>query len=236
MPVFCCVVKLAENCVFRGIMASALIIGGTGLVGSHLLRLIAEDPYYQSITVLARRNFPVPSKVKLEIVNFDRLSASASMMQADHVFCCIGTTIKTAGSQEAFRKVDFDIAVTSAKLALQNGATKYLVVSALGANKNSSIFYSRVKGEMEEAIQSMPYREIWIFHPSILTGKRKEFRPGEAIGRAMGVIISPFLMGPLKKYKPVNAERVARAMLYCAKESKPGIHFIESDEIQALGA
>jgi len=216
-------------------MASALIIGGSGLVGSHLLRLIADDSTYESIAAISRRDVPVPDRVKLEIVNFDRLNESAKVMKANHVFCCVGTTIKKAGSQEAFRKVDFDVAVTSARLARQNGATKYLVVSALGASKNSSVFYNRVKGEMEDAVQSMAYREVWIFRPSLLTGERTEFRPGEAIGHAAGLVLSPFLAGPLKKYKPIHAERVARAMLNCARETKPGIHILESDEIQKLG-
>jgi uncharacterized protein YbjT (DUF2867 family) len=151
------------------------------------------------------------------------------------VFCCLGTTIKKAGSQEVFRKVDYAYPLRIAELAIANGAEQLLIVTALGADPNSRIFYNRVKGEIEQAISKIPFRAIHIFRPSILVGNRRESRPGERIGIAAMKFFSFLMVGSWRKYRPIRAELVARAMIAAAKMSRYGISIYESDEIMRMG-
>jgi uncharacterized protein YbjT (DUF2867 family) len=155
-------------------------------------------------------------------------------MRVSEVFCCLGTTIKKAGSQAAFRKVDFEYPVEIAKLAAQNNAEQFLLVTALGANPESAIFYSRVKGEVEIAVQRLPYRAIHIFRPSLLLGNRAETRLNEKIGAVAMKTFSFLMFGALQKYRPIAASAVAAAMIKAAKRGQPGVHIHESDKIQAL--
>ncbi|MCE9596614.1 MAG: NAD(P)H-binding protein [Spirochaetia bacterium] len=211
----------------------AIVVGASGLIGAQVVQIAAREKLYGSIVAPARRKIGVPDGVENPIVDFDKLESAH--WKADHIFCCIGTTIKVAGSQEAFRRVDYDIAVNTAALARSNGASKIFVVSALGADKKSGIFYSKVKGEMEAAIIEMGFAETWIFRPSLLTGERKDSRPGEVLGQIVGSIFSPLFIGGIKKYKPIAGEVVARAMLCAAFLSRPGVNIVESDQIQELG-
>jgi uncharacterized protein YbjT (DUF2867 family) len=150
-------------------------------------------------------------------------------VQAEDVFCCIGTTIRQAGSQDAFRRVDFDIPVALARAAARDGARRFLVVSALGANARSRVFYSRVKGEMEAAVKASGVPKVYVFRPSLLAGPRRELRPGERAG-----LIVAGLLGPLLgKYRPVHADALAAAMLAAAEEDLPSDTF-ESHRIRAL--
>jgi uncharacterized protein YbjT (DUF2867 family) len=168
-------------------------------------------------------------------VNFDRLSDSASLLKADDVFCCLGTTIKKAGSQEAFRRVDFTFAYEAAQLAANNGAAQFLLVSALGANANSSVFYNRVKGETEDAIAALPFVSVSIFRPSLLLGERAEFRLGERIAEPVMKALSFLLIGSLRKYRAIEARTVAAAMIEVAKAQPKGVNVYESDRIQEVG-
>lgn len=215
----------------------AIIIGASGLIGQHVAQIAAREKLYRTLVAPARRKIDLPEGIQNPIVDFEKLDADkmSDVWKTDHIFCCIGTTIKVAGSQEAFRKVDFDIAVNTARLAKAGGASRAFIVSALGADKNSGIFYNRVKGEMEEAIVQMGFQETWIFRPSLLTGERKDKRPGEVLGQIVGSIFSPIFLGGIKKYKPIAGEVVARAMLCAAFLSRPGVNFVESDQIQELG-
>lgn len=147
------------------------------------------------------------------------------------MFCCLGTTIKTAGSQEAFLKVDYTYVIESARIAKSQGATAFSVVSAMGANSKSGIFYNRVKGDMEEALQKIGFSSLLIFRPSLLIGERKEVRPGEVIGAAISNLFSFLFVSGLKKYKPIQGSLVAKSMLDHAKEQKTGLQIIESDKI-----
>ncbi len=214
---------------------SALVVGATGLVGGHLLQLLLGDDAYGSVTVLARKPLAIQHpKLRACIINFDQLDLSRDAIRGDDVFCCLGTTISIAGSQEAFRRVDFVYVVQTAALAFENGAKQCLTVSALGANVNSRIFYNRVKGEVEQAVAKLPFDAVHIFRPSFLLGERKESRPGEKIGIALMKSLSFMLVSSIRKYRAIHAQAVAKAMVAVAKQRRTGVNIYESDHIQQL--
>ncbi|MEK7729730.1 MAG: oxidoreductase [candidate division KSB1 bacterium] len=214
---------------------SALVLGATGLVGGHCLQMLLHDAAYERVVAFVRKPLPL-SHPKLEtcIVDFDQLERHAAQARAQEVFCCLGSTIKQAGSQAAFRKVDFEYPHQLAQLAARNGAEQFLLVSALGANAESSIFYNRVKGEVEAAIAALPFRAVHIFQPSLLLGERQETRRGERIGEYVFKFTAPLWLGPLRKYRPISAKVVAAAMVHLAQQAQPGIHMHESHLIQSL--
>lgn len=211
-------------------MAVAVIAGTTGLVGNLLLDLLLNDEHYARVIALSRkpldRQHP---KLQNIVVDFDRLEEYAEQLRADDVFCCLGTTIRQAGSQTAFRKVDFDYPLNLARVTKGQGAKQYLLVTALGSDKASSIFYNRVKGEVEEAIGRVGFDFYHIFQPSMLLGDRKEARTGEGVGKAVMITLD-FLIP--KKYKAINAVKVARGMLAVAKQNQPGAHIHVSGQLQ----
>jgi len=209
---------------------TALLVGATGLIGSFLLqRLLASDAYTR-VAVWARRDIgQVDPKLKCDVIDFDRLHERR--VEAEDVFCCLGTTIKQAGSQAAFRRVDYDYPVALATAAAGGGAKRLLAVSALGANPDSGVFYSRVKGEMEIAVRAAGVPATIFFRPSLLSGPRKEVRRGERIGEAVGKVLGPLL----GKYRPIAADMVAAAMLKSALENRPS-GIIESGEIRKIAA
>jgi uncharacterized protein YbjT (DUF2867 family) len=214
-------------------MKTALIAGATGLVGSELLNSLIESNEYQTIHVLTRKSLNKnSSKIIEHIINFDELSSLLSEISIDHVFCTLGTTIKKAGTKANFRKVDFDYVVELGKKAKGWNTEKFLVVSSLGANARSAIFYSRTKGEMEKALQEINLPHLFIFRPSLLMGNRKENRTGEKTAIAVYKIINPLFIGKLKKYKGIEASRVAQAMMKTALHNSSPLKIIESDEIQ----
>ena len=148
------------------------------------------------------------------------------------MYCCLGTTIKKAGSQEAFRTIDHTLVITIAELMRKQGAGQFLVISSMGADSNSKVFYNRTKGEMEEAVKEIGYPCLRILRPSLLLGKREEFRFGEKIGLILTPLLKPFLIGSLKKYAPVEAESVAHFMVKVATEQPiSGVHVYESGMI-----
>ncbi len=216
---------------------TALVLGASGLIGGHCLDLLLQDEAYSQVIVLVRKPLPITHpKLTQHAVDFDRLQDFASVVKADDVFCCLGTTIKTAGSQEAFRKVDFTYAHEAAKIALHNGASQFLLVSSLGADAKSSVFYSRVKGEIEAAISALNFASISIFRPSFLLGERNEFRLGERLAEPIAKAISFLLIGNLRKYRPIEALTVAAAMIEIAKAEIKGVNVYESDRIQEISA
>jgi uncharacterized protein YbjT (DUF2867 family) len=209
----------------------ALVAGSTGLIGSQLLELLLGDSFYTKVVALSRKPLS-NSHPKLEniIVEADELK-NHSDLKADDVFCCLGTTIKQAKTREAFRKVDFDYPVELASRLKANGANQFLLVTALGADKNSKIFYNRVKGEVEEAIGETGFTAFHIFRPSLLVGPRKEPRAGEDAAKVVYKIFG-FLIPA--KYKGIESVKVARAMLSFAKENKPGKYVHESGLLQVF--
>jgi uncharacterized protein YbjT (DUF2867 family) len=216
---------------------SALVVGASGLVGRHLLAILLADDTYSRIIVLTRKSlgFEHPKLVE-SAVDFNRLEQHQNLIKGEDVFCCLGTTIKVAGSQEAFRKVDFTYVVQTAALSQRNGARQFLVISSLGADIHSRIFYNRVKGEMEEAVAKIPFNAVRILRPSLLLGERRESRPAEALGILLVKALSVLLfIGALRRYRAVHAQTVAKAMVRVAKQQGEGVTIFESEEIQSLG-
>jgi uncharacterized protein YbjT (DUF2867 family) len=210
-----------------------LLAGATGLVGGHVLRRLLAHPAYARVEVLVRRELPIhDAKMTQRVVDFDALEAGLSVA-ADDVFCCLGTTIGKAGSQEAFRRVDHDYPLALAMLGTAAGAQQFLMVSSLGANARSRVFYSRVKGETERDIAAIGLKRVVFLRPSILRGERQEYRAGEKAGIFIGRMIAPLLVGPLRKYRPIDADDVAAAMLYAANHDV-ATGPLESNEITLL--
>ncbi|WP_045688947.1 NAD-dependent epimerase/dehydratase family protein [Hymenobacter sp. AT01-02] len=202
---------------------TALIAGASGLIGSQLLPLLLASNRYNRVIVVGRRPvLVVHPKLEQRLLDFDHLEDHRFQLIADDVFCCLGTTLREAGSKEAFYTVDYLYVVKLAALTAGNFAAQFLVVSALGANSHSRFYYSRVKGEMEEAVQQAPFRAIHIFRPSLLLGQRARPRTGERIGAFVLRTLGPILQGPLRKYRAVGADTVAHAMLSAAEASSVG--------------
>jgi uncharacterized protein YbjT (DUF2867 family) len=212
---------------------TALIAGASGLTGGYLLNLLLESPEYSTVIAYVRKSSGLTHpKLKEIVVDWETLQEPVA---AEDVFCCLGTTIKKAGSQEAFRRVDYNYPLQLAQIQLRGGSQQFLLVSAIGADAKSSVFYSRVKGELENALQSIGYKSLHIFRPSFIAGPRKESRPGERIGLAIFSLLSPLFIGPLKKYAPIQAEHIARAMLRAAQKNQPGIKVYDSAVTDELG-
>jgi uncharacterized protein YbjT (DUF2867 family) len=212
---------------------TALVVGATGLVGGHCLNYLLKDDKYHRIVTLTRRNLILENpKLVQHTIDFDRLENNTDHIKADDIFCCLGTTIKKAGSQEAFRRVDYHYPLQIAKLAIKNGVRQFLLISSLGANKKSKIFYNRVKGEIEAAIREIPFYGIQIFRPSLLVGERAETRTGEKVGEFFLKMVKPVLIGNWKKYRAITAVNVAKAMVEIAKTDLKGTHIFESNQIQ----
>jgi uncharacterized protein YbjT (DUF2867 family) len=205
---------------------SVAILGATGLVGAECVRQFAESPRFTRVVTLARRPLPnIASRIVARVIDFERLEDAAECFRVSHIVCALGTTIKKAGTQERFRRVDHDYPLTAARLGLREGAKHFLLVSALGASARSRVFYSRVKGEVEDAIRALPYHSVTIVRPSLLLGERGEFRLGESIGKLFAGITP-------RRYKPVQASAVAATLLRAAGEDQAGVRIIESKEIR----
>ena len=175
-------------------------------------------------------------KLKTILSKFQKIESDLAAVQVDDVFCCLGTTIKKAGSQEAFRQVDLSLVVSIAEVLRRRGALQFIVISSMGANPDSRVFYSRVKGEMERAVQALGYPCLRIIRPSLLLGHRQEFRLGEKFGVLLAPLIAPLMLGAMRKYRPVQADAVARFMVRVAQEEpRLGVHWYESDRIGTAG-
>jgi uncharacterized protein YbjT (DUF2867 family) len=218
-------------------MAIALLAGASGLVGSFLLRQLLESPEYDRVIALGRRPLdlahPKLTQVTADFAALDRVTAD---LRCDDAFCCLGTTIKRAGSPAAFRAVDHAAVLAFAWAARRNGARRFFLVSSLGADARSRVFYSRVKGETEEALAVLDFKTLAIFRPSLLLGPRTEKRLGERMGAMVLWLAEPLLLGRLRQYRAIRAEVVARAMLRCSfGRDGQGVLIFPSDEIEDLG-
>ena len=213
---------------------TALLAGATGLIGSQLLPLLLASERYAKVIVVGRTALPLSHPKLIQVVTeLSRLQDVRLQLIADDVFCCLGTTRRQAGSKEAFYKVDFLYVVTLAALTAGNFASQLMVMSSLGADAEARVYYSQVKGQMEESVRGMAFRAIHIFRPSLLLGQRAQPRLGEWLGAALLGVLRPLLRGPLLKYRPVAAATVAAAMLRAAEDDGGGVRVHSSDEIAA---
>ena len=217
---------------------SAVVLGASGLVGGHLLGLLRRDPMYTAVTLLTRRALGLQAdKVREEVVHFEQAESFRALVRVDDVFCCLGTTMKKAGSEEAFRKVDFDAPLAVARVAREGGAGQYLIVTAVGADPRSRVFYSRTKGEVESALRTLEFPcGLKIFRPSMLVGDRTEPRPAERMAMAVMRATRPVFVGAMARYRAIDAADVARAMLRAATQgsSSSAVEVYEGERLFAL--
>ncbi len=210
------------------------LIGATGLIGSNLLELLQNDDHFSSIKILARRPLECSDhKVRVIVLDFSDTEAFKSAISgSDVIFCAVGTTTKKVkGDKLAYRKVDFEIPVNAGKLCSETGGSHFLVVSSVGADSKSNNFYLKFKGEMEDSLKEMSIPSVSVFRPSMLLGKRQEFRPAERIAQ---VLSSFFSFAFPSKYKPVKARTVAESMIAASKREIAGFKIFHYKEIKDL--
>ena len=213
----------------------ALLAGATGLIGSHCLQLLLNNNQYTAIEIWVRKPTGITHpKLTETVINFDRI-LELSLANIQHVYCCMGTTINKAKTQAEFAKVDKQYVIDLAKLAEKSGCQRIFVVSSIGANPKSNNFYLKTKGEMEEGVKSTTIPSIYILQPSMLLGKRNEYRFGEQIGKVIMPFFQLFLVGKYKKYKAIQASTVASAMMSLARRNDNGTFILESNEIEMIG-
>lgn len=212
---------------------TAIVIGATGLVGSEVLELLLKDEHYQKVKVFHRRSTEI-SHPKLEenIIDFEKIEEWRDLIIGDELYSALGTTVKKAGSQEAQYTIDFTYQYETAKAAAENGVKKYSLVSSAGANYRSRLFYSRLKGELDNAVKELSFEVTTILRPSILDGDRNEIRPGEKFGLLMARLFTK--IPGLKKYRPILGKKVAQGMINSLHKCPPGYHVFELGEIYYL--
>ncbi len=216
-------------------LRSAVVLGATGLVGGHLLRLLATDPACERVVAIGRRPSGVTAKSVTDVIaDLGEPASYRAHLDVDCVFCALGTTIKVAGSEDAFRRVDHDYPLTAAREAALVGARRYAIVTAVGADATSRVFYNRVKGELEDALRELRFpRGLRILHPSLLLGDRAESRPAERVGAALMRATRPLFAGGLMKYRAIEASLVARAMGTAARSDGDGVVVYEGASLFA---
>ncbi|KXX68515.1 NAD(P)H-binding protein [Flammeovirga sp. SJP92] len=209
----------------------ALVVGSTGLIGQHLLEKLSNNSDYDQIFALTRKPLKRKfSKVKEIIVDFENIENVQLETTIDDAFCCLGTTMRKAGSKDAFFKVDFTYCINFGKLAFQNGAKTFQIVSSMGANASSPFYYNKVKGKVENELANMNFPTLNIFQPSLLLGERSETRVGEDLGKVLNQIFAPLIP---KKYKGIEGQKVADYMMKKALDtSLSGVNKFTSDLMQ----
>jgi uncharacterized protein YbjT (DUF2867 family) len=213
-----------------------LLLGYSGAVGKELLTELIKSDKVNRIVCLGRTE-PNIEHHKLVFIqsNFSQLTEQLDAFAGiSRVYCCLGTTIKKAGSQDNFRKVDYDMVVNAAVIAHQAGVRHFSLISAMGANSRSSIFYNRVKGETEEALKAIGFPRLSIYRPALLIGPRKESRLGENIAKILSPLLDLFLVGKLKNYQSIKTNTIAKAMLLNSIKTDEGNEVFLSNEIKLL--
>ena len=202
-----------------------LLAGATGLVGGHCLSALLADDAFSQVTVFSRRPLTqTHPKLTVQILDFERLRDYTGLVQTDAVLCCLGTTHRAAGSPEAFAKVDHIYVAEPARLAAARGASRFILVSAVGADPASPVFYHRVKGRAEAAVSELHFKAVHLLRPSLLLGEHPEPRPAEDWSKKLAPFWSLFAWGPLSRYRLVPAEVVAARMVELAKGTEEGVH------------
>ncbi len=221
--------KIPSLLMTAPINKTALVLGATGLIGDLLTHQLIASGRYERVKVLVRNSLGWQHP-QLQEVPFDFERPNGLVTQADDIFCCLGTTMKKAGSKDAFKRVDYQYPMDIARLGLANGAKQFAIVTAMGADAESSFFYNRVKGEVERDLTAMNFPTLLIFRPSLLLGNRRgENRLGERLAEGVMRLFSPLIP---EKYKGVEAAKVANAMLTTAQQDLTGKHVYESDSLQ----
>ena len=214
---------------------TAIILGATGLTGNHILHKLIEDKNYETIKLFSRSKIDgLPKKVKQFIGDILDLAQFKANFTADEVYCCIGTTAKKTPDKTLYKKIDYGIPVAAAKLSKENNIATFLVVSAMGANAKSTVFYNKTKGEMERDVLKQNIINTFILRPSLIGGERKESRILEKIGLVVIKIIQPLFIGKLKEYKIIDAENIAQAMINLANTRNNAGVIITSNDIKKL--
>lgn len=201
---------------------TAILIGATGLVGKQVLVNLLDSPHYDKVIAITRRPIAPHPKLENRVLNFDLLAKELKQIKADDAFCCLGTTLKQAGSKAAFHQVDYSYNLEFAHALRQNGCQHFLLISALGAFPRSLVFYSRVKGLLEKDITALNYPRLSIFRPSLLLGERSENRLAENLAARLMPLVEPFLRGPLRTIQPIQGSQVAAAMVAVATQPPVG--------------
>ncbi|MGB0862010.1 MAG: oxidoreductase [Saprospiraceae bacterium] len=202
---------------------TALIAGASGLVGGHCLATLLENDNYSKVISIGRRALTIThSKLEQHIIDFNKLESYQTLFEVNHVFCCLGTTIKKAGSKEKFRLVDQVFPMKMAQLAKLTGVEVYSIVTAMGGNPKSSIFYNQVKGEVERDLETLDIPTVHVLQPSLLLGDRNERRTGEAIAQALFKVINPLFVGKLKAFKGIPGKQVAETMVRLSNDGSKG--------------
>ncbi len=213
----------------------AVIAGASGLVGGELLQNLLHENFYDEVLVLVRKELPLQHKKLVQlVVDFEKLDQIKHSITGYALFCCLGSTRSKTPDLITYRKIDYDYPVKLAQIAKQNNMLQYHLVSAIGANSNSANFYSKMKGETEEAIQRIKLNTTRIYRPSLLTGQRTELRLVERIASGIFKIINPLLIGGLKKYRSIPGATVARAMFKQSLNKDEGVFIHPSDHIKQL--
>ncbi|GLR17151.1 NAD(P)H-binding protein [Portibacter lacus] len=211
----------------------AIVIGATGLVGSSLVEQLITNESYDEIRILHRRTTGFEdAKIKESVIDFDQPESFRDKVKGDVLFSALGTTMKTAGSKEAQYKVDYEYQYEVAKMAAEKGVPTYVLVSSSGADSSSSIFYTRMKGELEDAVLKLPFKKVILLQPSVLDGDRQEKRLGEKVGIVVGKLLA-WVPG-IRKYRPIHVDVVAQGMINSVDKSPLGTTVYKLDEIFAL--
>jgi len=213
----------------------AIIVGASGLIGSKLLNILLHESYYDEVLILVRKELPVSHKKLVQLViDFDKLQDHAAAITGHALFCCLGSTQKKTPDLAVYRKIDHDYTLKLAQLARQNGVDQYHLVSSIGANSQSSNFYTKMKGETEADIEKIGVKCLHIYRPSFLAGARNESRPRERFFLGLMKIINPLLVGSLRNYRSIPAETVARAMFNESIKKQEGVFIHYSEKIKLL--
>lgn len=213
-------------------MKTALVFGATGQTGALLTDYLLAHPEYGTVKIIVRTSTGKEHPKLKELVNPLRdPELIQNEIRGDVLFCCLGTTIRKAGSQEAFKRVDYELPLSLAKIAKRNAIPCMVTVSALGANANSSNFYLRTKGQTENDIAALSIEKTVFVRPALLLGKREEVRVLEQISKWLMAAINPLFVGPLKRYKGIHSAIVAKAMIQLAADDEKGLRFVENDEL-----
>jgi len=214
---------------------TALLFGATGLVGRYCLDYLLASPAYKKVKVFVRKELDFENeKLEQHKIDFDQLENYQDLIKGDDLFCCLGTTMKKAGSKASFRKVDYEYGFQIAKIAEKHGVNQFLLVSSVGADADSIFFYNQVKGELEDSVKKMKFWATHIFQPSVLLGERNENRWGEQLAGRLAKGFDFLTGGLLTKYSPVEAEVVAKAMVIAAQGFNSGISIYPSHVLQKL--